>query len=515
MSNCPAGVRAPIVAWKRGNARGAKGCGKVESVMDMNEEGNQRKCPKGAKQAGEETRARPGAGNGLTKTPQRPFKLPTKPRVWTDRMLKALRRGVKGGKWFALIDKVFSPANLDLAFKRVLANGGSPGVDNQSVDRFGTRRGENIARLASELKSGGYEPKPVRRVWIEKPGSKDKRPLGIPAVCDRVVQASLLQTIEPIFEKEFAGHSYGFRPGRGCRDALRRVQHLINSGYTWVVDADLKAYFDTIGHDRLLERVRERIADGRVIDLIAMFLKQGVMDGMEMDYPEQGTPQGGVISPLLSNIYLNPLDHLMAGAGLEMVRYADDFVILCRDEASAARALELVRQWTGENNLTLHPEKTHVVDLRVEGAGFDFLGYHFRLDKRWPRTKSRQKIKRAIHAKTKRANGNSLPCIIADVNRGLKGWFEYFKHSHKPTFPRIDGYVRNRLRAILLKRSGRRGIPKGDHFKEWPNAYFAAEGLFSTQQAHTALVQSARRKTTNWKAGCGRPASPVWREGRR
>lgn len=513
MSNCPAGVRASIVAVKRGNARGAKGCRKVERVKDTHKEENQRKCLSGAKQAGEETQARPGAGTDLTKTPQRPLGLP-EPRVWTDRMLNALNRGVKGGKWFALIDKVYRPANLEMAFEKVLSNGGSPGVDNQSVERFDKRRRENIDRLSSELKSGEYGPKPVRRVWIDKPGSSDKRPLGIPTVRDRVVQASLLQTIEPIFEKQFAEHSYGFRPGRGCKDALRRVQHLINTGYTWVVDADLKAYFDTIDHDRLIEGVKEHIADGRVIDLIASFLKQGVMDGGKMDSPEQGTPQGGVISPLLSNIYLNPLDHLMERAGFEMVRYADDFVILCKDETLANRALDLVRQWTGENKLTLHPEKTHVVDLNREKAGFDFLGYHFRLDKRWPRKKSVQKLKRTIHAKTKRTNGNSLGCIIADVNRSLKGWFEYFKHSHKTAFPAVDSYVRNRLRAILMKRSGHGCIPKGDNLKRWPNADFDELGLFSTQQAHAALVQSARRKTTNWKAGCGRTARPVWREGR-
>ncbi len=409
-------------------------------------------------------------------------------------MLNALERGVKGGKWFALIDKVYAPAHLEMAFERVRSNGGSPGIDNQTVGRFGKSRSENIARLASELKSGEYVPRPVKRVWIDKPGSTGKRPLGIPTVRDRVVQTALHQVIEPIFEKEFAEHSYGFRPGRGCKDALRRVQHLIHEGYTWVVDADLKAYFDTIDHGLMMERVKERIADGRVIELITMFLKQGVMDGAQLDYPQQGTPQGGVISPLLSNIYLNPLDHLMASAGMEMVRYADDFIILCRDEATAARALQLVKQWTEDNGLTLHPEKTHVVDLRVPKSGFDFLGYHFTLNHRWPRKKSVRKIRQTIHAKTRRTNGNSMERIIGDVNQSLKGWFEYFKHSHWSTFPEIDGYTRNRLRAILLKRVCKASrIPKGNHLQRWPNAYFDALGLFSTQQTRAALVQSARR----------------------
>ena len=213
---------------------------------------------------------------------------------------------------------------------------------------------------------------------------------------DRVVQGAVRHVIEPIFEKEFAAHSYGFRPGRGCKDALRRVDQLLKQGYVYVVDIDLKSYFDTIPHDRLMGRLRERIADGRMLGLIESFLKAGIMDGLTEWEPEAGAPQGAVLSPLLSNIYLNPLDHQLAAQGFEMVRYADDFVILCRSQAEAEQALALVRQWCDAAGLVVHPTKTRIVDIRLEG--FDFLGYHFQTTRRgiltrWPRKKSLAKLK--------------------------------------------------------------------------------------------------------------------------
>jgi len=189
------------------------------------------------------------------------------------------------------------------------------------------------AAVKEQLKRGIYQPKPVKRVWIEKPGSAEKRPMGIPTVTDRVVQAAVRMVIEPIFENRFAKHSYGFRPGCGCKDALRRVEEMLRAGNTHVVDVDIKGYFDTIPHDRLMALVREHVADGRVLGLIEGFLKQGVIEGQDWQEAKgEGTPQGGVISPLLANIYLDPLDWLMAGLGFEMVRYADDMVVLCRSQ---------------------------------------------------------------------------------------------------------------------------------------------------------------------------------------
>jgi RNA-directed DNA polymerase len=339
------------------------------------------------------------------------------------------------------------------------------------------------------LLEGSYQPAAIRREWIPKPGSQEKRPLGIPTVRDRVVQKALLATIEPIFERDFAEQSYGFRPGRGCKDALRRVDQLLKRGYGWVVDADLKSYFDTIPHEPLLERIAEKVADGRVLELIGKYLQQGVLENMRYWQPKAGTPQGAVISPLLSNIYLDPLDQLMKASGIEMVRYADDFVLLCRSEAAAQNALALVQQWTVTAGLTLHPEKTRIVDTSQPG-GFDFLGYHFELGQRRPRPKSLEKFKATVRAKTKRANGQSLQAIIATVNRSTQGWFGYFKHSHRYTFEPLDRLIRTRLRSILRKRRHRRGRGCGADHQRWSNAFFTEQGLFSLVAAHAQLRQS-------------------------
>lgn len=416
----------------------------------------------------------------------------TEPSVWTERMLTALEQGVKGGRWFSLMDKVYALSNLWAAFQEVQANGGAAGVDGETVEMFERHLVQNLKKLAQALKDGSYRPQAVRRVEIPKPGSKEKRPLGIPTVRDRVVQAALRHVLEPIYEREFAEHSYGFRPNRGAKDALRRVDHLLGHGYGWVVDADLKSYFDTIPHEALQGRVAEKVSDGRVANLVGAFLTQEVRTATESWTSKQGTPQGGVISPLLSNIYLDPLDHRMAEAGWEMVRYADDFVILCRSEAEAQRALDEVRQWTEQAGLKLHPDKTRVVDASQAG-GFDFLGYHFQQGKKWPRKKSLRKLRDTLRGKTRRNHGHRLQAIIGDLNPTLKGWFEYFKHSHKNIFPAVDQWVRMRLRSILRKRQGRRGRGRGRDHQRWPNVFFARMGLFSLTTAHALACQSSRR----------------------
>jgi RNA-directed DNA polymerase len=444
-------------------------------VTDKQEEARPAAVPE-AKQAGE-VRARWGW---------------VEPRVWTERMLTALEVGVKGGKWFSLIDKVSAPRVLLRAFEQVKANGGAAGVDHQTIAMYEQRLEQHTEYLARTLKEGSYQPAAVRREWIPKPGSKEKRPLGIPTVRDRVVEKALQDTLQPIFEREFAEQSYGFRPGRGCKDALRRVDQLLKQGQTWVVDADLKSYFDTIPHEPLLKLIEEKVADGRVLELIRKYLKQGVLEEMCEWQPEAGTPQGAVISPLLSNIYLNPLDHLMEANGFEMVRYADDFVVLCLNEAEAQRALAVVQQWTAEVGLRLHPEKTRIVDATQSG-GFDFLGYHFERGEKRPRGKSLQKFKDTLRARTKRNQGQSLQVIIANVNRTTRGWFGYFKHSHRYTYEPLDRLIRVRLRSLLRRRSGRYGIASGGDCTRWPNAYFAEQGLFSLCLAHAELRQSLKR----------------------
>lgn len=412
--------------------------------------------------------------------------------VWTDRMLETLEAGIEGGHWYSLIDKVYQLSNLRRGWERVKANGGAAGVDRETVTMFAQHEEGNLEKLAHALRTGKYQAEAVRRQWIDKPGSRQKRPLGIPTLRDRVVQAALRHVLEPIFERDFAEHNYGFRPNRGCKDALRRVDALLRQGYTWVVDADLKSYFDTIPHKNLLALIECKVSDSRVLELIRQFLQQGVLEEGKTWMPEAGTPQGGVISPLLSNIYLDPLDHIMAQREKEMVRYADDFIVLCRSQEQARDALSLVQQWTGTAGLELHPEKTRIVDATQPG-GFDFLGYHFERGKKWPRRKSLKKFQDSVRQRTRRHNGNSLACIIAQLNPALQGWFNYFQHSHPFTFHRLDTWIRMRLRSLLRRRQGKRGRGRGDDHKLWPNAFFAEQGLFSLCTAQVHALQSLHK----------------------
>ena len=403
--------------------------------------------------------------------------------IWTDRMMSALGNGVKGGKWFSLVDKAIRPTTLEAAWRKVERNKGAAGVDGQSIERFAAGAERYLAELHENLKNGSYRPSPIKRVDIPKGGGQT-RPLGLPTIKDRIVQTALKMTIEPIFEVQFRPGSYGFRPGRSCKDALREVDRLLKEGYTHVVDADLKSYFDTIPHDRLMARVGETISDGRVLKLIDGFLKQEIMSDMARWLPTTGTPQGAVLSPMLANIYLHPLDLLMEQSGRRMVRYADDFVILCRTEDEARAALRDVDAWTTANGLTLHPDKTRIVDSRQPGQGFDFLGYRFEAGRRFVRDKSLRAFKDKVRAKTVRSRGDSLARIIADLNPALRGWFGYFKHAAPFQLRYLDRFVRRRLRAVLRKQDKRPGFGrcKADH-QRWPNAFFADQGLFTLTTA--------------------------------
>lgn len=409
--------------------------------------------------------------------------------IWTKAMLAALQIGVKGGKWHSLIDKVSRLETLGLGWAQVERNAGAAGVDRMSVERFAQARDFYLAELAGALRDGSYSPQPVRRVYIPK--GKGRRPLGIPAVKDRVVQAALKLVIEPIFEYEFEPRSFGFRQGLGCKDALREVDRHLKAGHFWVVDADLQSYFDTIPHAALLAKVGNRIADGRVLELVERFLKQDIMDDMKRWTPTSGSPQGAVISPLLANIYLHEFDVEMREAGLVMVRYADDAVVLCRSREEAQSALARMRAWVTANGLTLHPDKTHLGDCRFDGQGFEFLGYRFEAGKRWVRKKSLMSLRDKIRAKTKRNEGNSIDYVIASLNPTLRGWYGYFQHAHRFTFSTIDGFVRRRLRAMLRRQKHRPGQGRclRDH-KQWPNAFFADLGLFTMSEVHKLARQS-------------------------
>jgi RNA-directed DNA polymerase len=407
-------------------------------------------------------------------------------------MLATLERGIKGDKWYSLMDKVWKMENLQSAVVKVARNKSPHKPDGQRCRRYAEQKDWRLPALQNKLRTGEYQPQPVHRVWIAKSGSKELRPLGIPPVENRVVEMAVRQVIEPIFEQIFAEQSYGFRPRRGAKDALRRVQQLLDEGQTWIVDADVKGYFDNIPQDKMLAAVAEHISDGAVLELLRRFLRQGVMEsGKGWQPTETGTPQGAVISPLLANIYLNPLDHLMAQQGWQMIRSADDFIILCASADEAQAALAMVRQWMEQAGLTLHPTKTRIVNAREPG-GFDFLGYHFERGYRWPRQKSLDKLKNALREKTPRKRPDSVENIIDEVNRTLRGWMKYFQHSHWTTFKPLDQWIRQRLRSILRKRHKLSGRARGRDHQRWPNDYFALRGLISLALARVQAANATK-----------------------
>ena len=485
-AKCPAEVRAAIVATKSGNADGAKGGRKANlSSEGSREEPSPSVPPPADKQGEEDLWLRYGAERG----------------VWTKKMLMALERGLEGNQWFSLIDKVAREETLATAWAKVKSNAGACGVDGITVERFAKDSPSRLLAVREHLKRGSYQPTPLKRVWIPKLGSPEKRPLGIPTVRDRVVQCALRMVIEPIFEREFAPHSYGFRPGRSCHDALRRVDELLKSGCRYVVDIDIKGYFDAIPHERLLARVSKKIADGRVLELIERFLTAGVTEGMKRWEAEKGAPQGAVISPLLANIYLNPLDWLMQRAGMEMVRYADDLVVLCRDPQSAQRAMEMIQQWMGEEGLELNHQKSQITELTTKGRYFDFLGYRFWCGtsgriRRFVRPKSRMKLRERIKPLTRRSNRWGIDAIIAAINPILRGWYGYFKHASAQAMQDTDAWVRGRLRAILRKHHRGKGRGRGNDHHKWDNRYFLQHGLFSLKETQAADIIGLHRGAT-------------------
>lgn len=414
--------------------------------------------------------------------------------VWTERMLEALETGVRGGKWHSLYDKVYGLSNLKAAWEKVKANRGGGGVDRMSIAEFTQHAEARLEKLAEALRTGTYKPLPVRRTYIPKPGSSEKRPLGIPTVVDRIVQTALRNVIEPIFEHEFDPGSYGFRPNLGCQNALGEIERLLAAGSLHVVDVDVRKYFDTIPHQSLMNEVAKRIADGRVLDLIEAYLHQGILEEMKLWMPEKGTPQGAVISPLLANVYLHPVDTAMRQAGFTLVRYADDMVVLCRTREEAEAALAKLGELIEARGLQLHPVKTRIAHL-MERPGFQFLGYVFFDKYRDPRASSKDKLRASIRAKTKLTNGHSLKDIISSLNGSIRGWYHYFKFcsANSWAWKAMDGWVHFRLRAILDKRrkggrSERRG--RGHAHFRWPNAHFAELGLFSLVSAEKLVRQS-------------------------
>jgi group II intron reverse transcriptase/maturase len=362
------------------------------------------------------------------------------------------------------------------------------GVDGVTVEDFSRQAEEEIPRLAEEIRSGRYRARPVRRQYIPKPGSRKKRPLGLPCCRDKVAQEALKSLIEPIFEVEFLDGNHGYRPERSTETACQDLERHLEQGSHWVVDADIRNFFGELDQERLLCEVNRRIADGKILKLIRTFLRAGVMEEMEYRETETGTPQGGVISPLLSNIYLHALDEKLEAGELAWVRYADDLVLLCDSQEKAEAALKRLREFLSEMGLILSEEKTRVVHL---SEGFDFLGWHYQGDQRWPRQKSTQGLRSRLRRQTRRNRPGSMAVICQELEPVLRGFFHYYRNGNSGrSFQRTTSWLRHRLRSIQRRREKRAGrATQRDNYR-YPNRWFEQCGLLDLVLALRAYRQS-------------------------
>lgn len=371
-------------------------------------------------------------------------------------------------KVHTLIDKVYSRKNLELAWEKVRSKRGSGGVDGVTIDKFAEKSDWYLDRLHQKLKTDTYKPKPVEQVLIPKEGGQ--RRLGIPTIMDRVCQQALVNRMEPIFESKFLDCNFGYRKGKSPHDAMKKIWKELNQGCLWVVDADLQSYFDTIDQEKLIDLIAEEISDGRVLRLTRMMLQAGLMKGKSWEPTLTGVPQGGVVSPLWSNIFLHPFDEAMTGAGYQLTRWADDFVVLCRTKSEAEAALSLARRFLQEGlGVQLHPEKTRIVHVR---QGFEFLGYKIAQGKghrlpRWkrqcrgnalnlyavPRDKSVKRFKDQVRRLTRRKAPVTLEELIRGLNPVIRGWGNYYRKANVRTlFNRLDRWIERRLYSFLAKR---------------------------------------------------------------
>jgi len=391
-------------------------------------------------------------------------------------------------KVHSLVDKVYKKKNLEMAWQRVRQNKGAGGVDGESIESFGGNREANLNRLHQELKSGTYRPEPVRRQMIPKPGQPGKmRPLGIPTIYDRVCQQALLNRLEPIFDPVFDEANFGYRKGRSPKDALRKVWEEIKEGREWIVDADLKDFFGSVDHQKLLVLVNQRVSDGRVLGLVEAILKAGCYAEGKKLPTEQGTPQGGVISPLLSNILLTPFDCEMRRRGYRVTRWADDWVVTCKTRSEANAAVITAKKVLGELGVELHPEKTRIVHVR---AGFEFLGYKIKKGSRplqlppekicsgvvggglyaYPREKSVKHFMEQIRKRTRRKAPVSVSELIEQLNPVIRGWGNYYYKAHvRKLFNRLDRWIIRRIWSFRFKRwrnAGWKKLPRSKLYGE-------------------------------------------------
>jgi RNA-directed DNA polymerase len=351
----------------------------------------------------------------------------------------------------SVIDRVFNWNNLTIASRKVARNKGSAGVDGMSVKQWLKKEARHLQELQWRIMKDMYRSKPALRCYIPKPGSTRQRPLGIPAVTDRVCQQSVHNVLAPVFERYYHKDSHGFRPERSTHTAAKRVEFLRKQGYDYAVDLDIKGFFDHVDHEILMKLVKQVVKDRRVLGLIRGWLRAGVMEEGKFRYTTSGTPQGGVISPLLSNIYLTPLDNALTEAGYQFVRYADDVVILCRSEEEAARALHHARTVLGRLKLELNEEKT---STRTFKEGFDFLGFRFTNRGRHIAGKSLKALYGKVREATKRLQGDKpVRTVIADLEPLLRGWGIYHREGRNVgMFTYLDKWVRKRLRSYIYKR---------------------------------------------------------------
>ena len=392
-------------------------------------------------------------------------------------------------KVHSLVDKVYKRKNLELAWEKVKRNHGSGGIDGQSIENFGSDLKGNLQRLHDELRMKTYQPQPVKRHLIPKSGQPGKfRPLGIPTIYDRVCQQALLNRIEPIFEPVFDEASFGYRRGRSAKDALRKIWREVEQGYEWVVDADLKDFFGSAVHDKLMVLLNQRIADGRVLTLLESIMKVGYFEDGRVHQTQRGVPQGGVISPLLSNVLLTPFDREMRRKGYRLTRFADDWVVTCRTRADAQAALRFATQVLEKLGVVLHEGKTRIVHVR---HGFEFLGYKIKRGSRplrlsarqiksrtrqgslyaYPRQKSLDHFKEQIRKRTRRKAPISTAQLINEINPIIRGWGNYYKKAHvRKLFHQLDGWVRRRIWSHRYKRwrnTGWKLLPESKLYDEF------------------------------------------------